>query len=103
MGWYSGNSGNETHPVAQKRPNAWGLYDMHGNVWEWCSDWYGPNPSGAVTDPAGGASGDDRVLRGGGSWYNLARFCRSAGRGGRERRGDGRASLERSGGGPAVW
>ena len=76
MGWYSGNSGSETHPVGQKRTNAWGFYDMHGNVWEWCSDWFG-SYEGDATDPIGAASGVNRVLRGG-SWDSLARFCRSA-------------------------
>ncbi len=81
MGWYWDNSGDGTHPVGQKRPNAWGFYDMHGNVREWCNDRYGEYPGGSVTDPAGAASGDDRVLRGG-SWNNLARICRSAYRNG---------------------
>ena len=79
MGWYNQNSGNTTHPVAQKQPNAWGLYDMHGNVWEWCRDWYGHYPGGSVTDPTGPSSGSDRVLRGG-SWYSGAAYCRSADR-----------------------
>ncbi|MBN1847182.1 MAG: SUMF1/EgtB/PvdO family nonheme iron enzyme, partial [Deltaproteobacteria bacterium] len=66
--WYDGNSGGKTHPLAQKRPNAWGLYDMHGNVWEWCEDWYGETiHPGSVTDPIGASGGSYRVLRGG-SW-----------------------------------
>ena len=79
-GWFSENSGTKTHPVGGKKPNAWGLYDMYGNVWEWCQDWHGDYPSGAVTDPAGATSGSDRVDRGG-CWYNSAGFCRSAARG----------------------
>ena len=77
MGWYEDNSGWDTHPVGQKSPNAWGFYDMHGNVWEWCDDWYGEYPSGSVTDPAGSASGHDRVERGG-CWINPSHCCRSA-------------------------
>ena len=80
MVWYNSNSGYETHPVGRKSPNAWGFYDMHGNVYEWCNDWYGEYPSGSVTDPIGRASGDCRVLRGGG-WDGSARGCRSATRG----------------------
>ncbi|MDR1315346.1 MAG: formylglycine-generating enzyme family protein [Spirochaetales bacterium] len=78
-GWYWNNSGQTTRPVGQKQPNAWGLYDMHGNVWEWCWDWYGEYPDGAQADPSGAASGSGRVLRGG-SWGSDARILRSANR-----------------------
>jgi formylglycine-generating enzyme required for sulfatase activity len=77
MGWYDSNSGSTPHAVAQKQPNAWGLYDMHGNVWEWCHDWYGSYPDISVTDPGGPSSGSNRVLRGGG-WGSYAQNCRSA-------------------------
>ena len=80
MGWYADNSGSETHPVGRKSPNAWGLCDMHGNVWEWCADWYQKDFGIAtVTDPTGPASGSFRVLRGG-CWHSFARYCRSADR-----------------------
>ena len=75
--WYSANSRSTTHPVGGKQPNAWGLYDMHGNVWEWCQGMYGAYPSGSVTDPRGATSGSLRVGRGG-CWLYTAEFCRSA-------------------------
>jgi formylglycine-generating enzyme required for sulfatase activity/tetratricopeptide (TPR) repeat protein len=79
--WFRTNSGSQTQPVGKKKPNAWGLHDMHGNVWEWCLDWYGDYPAAAVTDPTGAATGSDRVPRGGG-WYDEACHVTSAGRGG---------------------
>ena len=75
--WYDVNSGSETHPVGQKQPNPWGLYDMHGNVWEWAQDWISNYSSSPTTDPAGPSSGTYRVVRGGG-WVSGAFFLRSA-------------------------
>lgn len=78
--WFGGNSNNQTHPVGLKKPNDWGLYDMNGNVWEWCSDNYANYPKGALTDPLGPETGMARVIRGG-SWAYSAVNCRSANRG----------------------
>ena len=82
IAWYRSNSGGTTHRVGQKAPNAWGLYDMLGNVYEWVQDRYGRYPGGTVTDPVGPESGSDRVFRGG-DWLSYARFCLSAHRFGR--------------------
>jgi len=75
--WYRDNSGGITHIVGQKEPNAWGLYDMHGNVIEWCKDWYGDYDSLAQTDPQGPDTGSARVIRGSGIAH-FAQQCRSA-------------------------
>ena len=77
VAWYFGNSGRRTHAVKTKSPNELGLYDMSGNVYEWCSDWKGSYSSSSATNPKGPSSGSNRVNRGG-SWINDAEFCRVA-------------------------
>jgi formylglycine-generating enzyme required for sulfatase activity len=79
--WYYDNSGKKTHPVGQKYPNVWGLYDVHGNVWEWVQDRYGEEyyAKSPGADPQGPSRGSRRVFRGG-SWYDAAMFCRSTSR-----------------------
>lgn len=74
MGWVMGK---KPYEAGTKKPNAWGIYDMHGNVWEWCNDWLGDYPNGNITDPVGADSGERRVARGG-CWRDSAERCRSA-------------------------
>lgn len=80
--WYSKNSGHKTQAVGQKKPNQWGLYDIHGNVWEWCQDWFASDyyKRSPKDDPTGPEKGNARVLRGG-SWDHVPEYLRSACRG----------------------
>ncbi len=81
IAWFYPAAGNQTHVVGGKYPNALGLHDMPGNIWEWCQDWYGPYSSASVTNPTGPTTGTYRLLRGGG-WDFDSRYCRASQRGG---------------------
>ena len=79
-GWYDDNAGGKTQTVGRKNPNVLGIYDMSGNVWEWCKDWHDNYSAAAQANPKGATSGSNRVIRGG-SWYSSAAYCRVAYRG----------------------
>jgi len=92
IAWYYINSGSTTHPVGEKTPNAWGLYDMSGNVCEWVNDWFEIYSSGFVIDPQGPSYGLGRVFRGG-AWGGGGSYCRSSFRDGRSQEGESYDSL----------
>ncbi|MCL1991572.1 MAG: SUMF1/EgtB/PvdO family nonheme iron enzyme [Spirochaetes bacterium] len=102
IGWFDFNSGQKTHEVGLKQPNPWGLYDIHGNVYEWCWDRYGAYPNQARADPAGASSGDSRVLRGG-CWFCSAQSARSAYRNSRKPQDRDPPSTYRAYFAPSEW